>query len=166
MLHFLLLYLPIIKAVAETIGSLLTGGGLLYTAVRGVPIIRDIWRDRKALASENALLLFRVDSAEARARVADENAKTAQQSADAWQSRFESLEGIIDEFKADVNSKIARMEHKQAISTRYICELFVWGRDFKRRSDPMPAVPDELKDDIDATLRAGAITAPQPMEYR
>lgn len=87
-------------------------------------------------------------------------------SAEAWQTRFESVKGQLDEFKSEMESKFEHFERKQSASTQFMCAMIIWGRDHKRRSDiPMPEIPEILIEDIGEALNRLAESSAKEQLY-
>lgn len=128
--------------VLSALGGIVTAATAVWTSRKIVPFLAYL-RSQSDLLREITKLEYERDRAMERAEI-------ERASAEAWQQRFDSIQGQIGEMRAEFNEKMSRMERKQDLSVRYICELIVWGHD--KHTGPMPEPPEELQTEVQEAL--------------
>ncbi|MDE2102093.1 MAG: hypothetical protein KGL39_32910 [Patescibacteria group bacterium] len=132
-----------VSKIIEVSGSIATPLIGLIALVKAWPFLR-----------RQAALVSDLAAKEEEARAANQRADLAQETSEAWKKRFESLDGRIDELREEFKEKLTALEHRLALSVKYICILSVWAHDSQHPNPiPMPEPPAELREDIQAGLR-------------
>lgn len=147
-----------VEAVGGAIGALMGGGGTLYAAIRGIPMLSGFLTKQVTLIHQRDRAYADRDTALATAKQYKEAAEAHQATAEAWRASVDQLTAEVQGLRED-SAKARDEQHQTQEDLRKTRELLAKAvvhitslYTFMRRGGVPPEMPDDLRDEIKAIL--------------